>query len=485
MRNQPPAANPASEETKPTRKRVTSHAQAKTVPSSKESEMMVLGCMLTNVYALNYAADHLSQQDFFYFEHKTVFNSLKRLRREGRNADVHIVCEELKSQSNLEKIGGVAFITGLAQYAGTSAYVEEYCSMLKKQSHCRQALELLLDAQHEFLKAPEDPAAVSEVFHKRFSELGKEYSLTEKRSLGEIISGNNSRIEPPRLIDQIQTRYDYHQEHGQPFLSGVPTGFRDLDARVSLLEDTHFIVLAGRPAMGKTALGLTIASHVCLEQNHPVGFISLEMSADQLAERILSIRTKISGEAIKRGTLSATELQKLRQEEPKLQKAPFFIDDSVASSVQQVMSRARKLKDEEGIKLLMVDYLQLLGTGGRADSRQYEVAEVSRSLKKLAMELKIPVVCIAQLSRKVEERLSKKPMMADLRDSGQIEQDADSILFVYRPSYYDPSDKPGQAEIIVAKNRHGPTTNIPLAFQSECGLFSDLASLPHTAASQW
>lgn len=453
-------------------------SSSQTVPYSRDSEMMVLGCLLTNHHAFQYGCESLGPDDFFFSEHKIIFDSLRRICRKGMSADTHIVCEDLSSHSQLERVGEANYITALAQYAGTSAYIEEYCALLKNQSYSRKAIDLFSEAQGALLKGSDHPGLVFENFYKRFIDLGKRYTSLRRVSLGEVISGSGGKF--PHLIDQIESRYRHCQEHGKPFISGIPTGFEELDAQVSLLEKTHFVVLAGRPAMGKTALALTIASHVCLEQGLPIAFISLEMSSSQLAERILSIRTKISGERLKRGTLSQEELWKLRNEEPKLQKAPFFIDDSGVSSVYQVMSRVRQLKEEEGIQLAVIDYLQLLGTGGRADSRQYEVAEVSRSLKMLAMELSIPIICVAQLSRKVEDRTSKRPVMSDLRDSGQIEQDSDSILFVYRPSYYDPCDRPGQADVMIAKNRHGPTTKVTLAFESDFGCFTHLSPVSPT-----
>lgn len=446
------------------------------VPSSKESEMMVVGCMLTSPHALEISCSQLTTEDFYFTEHKSIFQTIKHLHKNDKPADVHLVCEELKRKIKLKSIGGPGYITTLAQFAGTSANIEEYCNELRKKSLSRQALHIHKEAIEEFIKDPEDPHKVSEKNYQRLVDLGKRYSPTDKASIGEILSGNKSSVEPVPLVDRIKLRQTFYQNNGKPCLQGLPTGFLDLDNKMAILKDTSLIVIAGRPAMGKTAFALNIAGNVCLEQGMPVGFISLEMGRDQLAERLLSMRSKVPGYKIEQGTLSDHEYRCLLVQNDKLKKAPFFIHDQAVSYVSQVTSRARRLKDEEDIRLLVIDYLQLLGTDGRNDSRQYEVAEVSRNLKRLAMDLKIPVICIAQLSRKVEERGDKRPIMSDLRDSGQIEQDADAIVFLYRRSYYEPNESQDQAEVIIAKNRHGPTTNIKLAFIKDSGLFQNLST---------
>lgn len=451
--------------------------QFQTAPYSKESEMMVLGSMLTSAHALSVGALTLSSDDFYFVEHKTIYEILKHSYRSDSPADIHLVCEELKRKDKLKAVGGAGYITTLAQYAGTSAYVEEYCSIVRKKSHSRRAISMFQDAEKEFLKDPEDPAKTSEKYYQQFVDLGKRYSPNDKASIGEILSGNKSRIDNTPVIERLKARQEFYEKNKKPCLTGLPTGYTDLDNKVIILEDTNLIVIAGRPAMGKTAFALNILSNICFDQHLPVGFISLEMGADQLVERILSIRTGVSGEKIKKGTFNEEELKKLKQEEERLREDDFFIHDQAISTVSQVVSRARRLKDEEDIRIIAIDYIQLLGTDGKNDSRQYEVAEVSRTLKRLAMELKIPIIVIAQLSRKVEERMDKRPLMSDLKDSGQIEQDADAIMFVYRREYYDKNDKPGQAEIILAKNRHGPEANISLSIRLECGAFGNLSSL--------
>lgn len=446
----------------------------KIAPNSKESEMMVLGSMLTSINALNIAADILDDTDFYYTEHKLIFQVLKDAHQNDKPADLHLVCEELKRKDRLAAVGGAAYLTTLAQYAGTSAHIEEYCDILKNRAFSRQAISICEDGEEEFLQDPEDPAKTLEKYSNKFIELSKRYSPNDRVSIGDILFGSNS-IDSIPIIEKLRIRQEYFQSYGEEFITGLPTGFKDFDDRVSVLDNTNIIVIAGRPAMGKTACALSILCNICMDQELPVGFISLEMGADQLAERILSIRTGISGEKIKRGTFTEDEFKKLKDEDAKLRSAKFFIHDQAIETVSQVVSRSRRLKDEEDIRILAIDYLQLLGVNGTSDSRQYEVAAVSKTLKALARELKIPIIVVAQLSRKVEERSDKRPLMSDLRDSGQIEQDADAIIFVYRRDYYDKTDKPGQAEFILVKNRHGSTTSVSLSFQSDCGRFGNLS----------
>ena len=440
-------------------------------PYSKETEMMVLGFMISSNYEFSAGSTTLDALDFYLKEHQIIFHALKKLYREDKPADLHLVAEELKKNGQLKAVGGVLYLTSLAQYAGTALHIEEYIEIVKNKSFNRKALQLLEQSREAFLKDPSKPTEVVDKHYHQLIVLGKKYSPNDKASIGEILGGIKSRIDPTPLIQRLQERQAFSKEHDKPFLTGIPTGFVDLDKQVTLLENTNLIILAARPAMGKTALALNITAHVCFEQNFPVAVISLEMGADQIVERFLSMRSGVSGEALKRGTFSDKEFEKIKEEEEKLRKAKLFIYDQNCSTISQVVARARRLKDEEDIRLLVVDYLQFLGTDSGADSRQYEVAEISRKLKLLAMELKIPILCVAQLSRKVEERMDKRPLMADLRDSGQLEQDCDAVVFIYREQYYKPNDRDrgGAAEVFLGKNRHGPTPSVSLHFDQKCG----------------
>ena len=457
---------------------MTTETKVKTPPNSKDSEMIVLGCMLTSINALNVAADALDDSDFYYTEHKTIFRIIKGLYRSNKPADVHLVSEELKRQDKLEGIKGFGYLATLAQFAGTSAHIEAYVEELKEMRMRRDTIHLSQEVLNDSFDLA-DPIRIIEKLKNGIGNIEKNKgdSKSEVSQVGEILSGEKSQIDNRTFLEKISERQSFYEAHGKPYLTGIPTGFIDLDSKAAPLEDTNLIIVAARPAMGKTALGMNIASHTCFEKNMPVGVVSLEMGRDQLLERLISSRTGIPGESIKRGMLKNEEMKKIKEEAERISDNPFFIIDRGCHTIQQVVSTARKLKDSKDIKLLVLDYLQLLGSGAPSDSRQYEVAEISRNLKVLAMELKIPILCIAQLSRKVEERTDKKPLMSDLRDSGQIEQDADAILFIYRRDYYDKNDKPNEAELLLKKNRHGSEVDIRLQFNKECGTFSNLAPI--------
>ena len=443
-----------------------------TPPHSKESEMMVIGCMLTDLNNFSIGADVLDDSDFFFIEHKIIFQSIKQLFKEQRPVDVHLICEELKDRDQLSIVGGAGFIAELAQYAGTSAYIEEYISAVRSKSLLRKVLFFYAEQMRKLEKDQLDIQEVIEESYQGLIALVNGYLPNDKASLKQVLSGQKSHIDTKPLIIKLKERQEYYKENKKPFITGIQTGFIDLDRQVTLLEDTNLVIIAARPAMGKTALALNIAANICFSQNLPIAFISLEMGVDQLAERLLSIKTGISGESLKRGTFSEIDYQKLQEENSNLSKGKFFIHEN-CTKISQLTSSVRRLKDEENIRVVFIDYLQLMTTEGRTDSRQYEVAEVSRRLKLLAMELRIPIVVVAQLSRKVEERADKHPLMSDLRDSGQVEQDADAVLFIYREEYYFPQQSKDEAEIFLGKNRHGPTPSIKLSFSSHCGRFSN------------
>lgn len=453
-----------------------SEVQSKIAPNSKEAEMMVLGTMISNPSALQTGAE-LRFTDFFFNEHRTIFRILQELANKNTPVEVQIVCEELKKEAKLKEVGGIPYIVTLAQYAGTSGNIEEYCAIIRAHAFARKQIELARTLCEDLLDSKNNPFVLAEKYQQKQIELARQYSTDDKVTIGEVLDGSKSKNGSLPLIELLKQRQDFYKLNGKPFSTGIPTGFIDLDSKAILLEDTHLIVIAGRPSMGKTSFALTIAENVCLTQNLPVAIFSLEMGADQLAERIISSQTNISLIKMKQGTFTNAELQKFQSAINQVSAAPMYIYDQGAATISSIVLRARQLKEKKNIQLLIIDYLQLLGVDGGGDSRQYEVAEISRRLKLLAMELRIPILCIAQLSRKVEERNDKRPLLSDLRDSGQIEQDADAVLFLYRRDYYNKTDHPGQAEVIIAKNRHGPTTTVALSFLQETGRFVNLAPI--------
>ena len=421
----------------------------------------------------------LETSDFFFDEHKLIFQALRRLYRIDKPAEIHLTAEELKKNDHLQATGGVAYLTSLAQFAGTSAHIHEYIEILKAKSFSRQAFTLLEEAKKAFFSDPLDPNDIAEKVNRRLQDLGKRYTQQDKASIGDILSGAKSRVDPIPLIERIEERQQYFKIHKKPFMTGISTGFGEIDSETTLLEETNLVIVAARPAMGKTAFAINIANNVCADRKKSVAIFSLEMGGEQLVERFLSLRTGIPGEKIKRGALSDADMLQIKEQELFLRSAKLFVHDQDCGTVSQIISKARRLKEEEDISLYIIDYLQLLNAGGQSESRQYEVAEISRKLKMLAMEIKTPIICISQLSRKVEERQGHRPMMSDLRDSGQIEQDSDVVIFIQRRDYYDPLDKPGMAEVIIAKNRNGGSTpSVQLHFDGKCGRFSSAAAEP-------
>jgi replicative DNA helicase len=449
----------------------------KIAPNSKESEMMVLGCMLTSVNSLNIGSDMLSDTDFYYSEHKIVFQVLQGAYKNDKPADVHLVTEELKRQDKLNAVGGVGYLTTLAQYAGTSAYLEEYCSVVRNKSILRKMIHCSQDVEKRSFEEPEDVQEALDEAQRNFFEISQVANPISGLPVKDILSGAKSESQIP-FLKELQERQDKFQTlgPGEQAITGVATNFSDLDRMINGLNNSHFIILAARPAMGKTAMALNIAENVCFKNQVPVGVFSLEMTADQLVHRIVCSQSEVESDKIRNGSLNGMEYQRVVASVNDMQTYPMIIDDQPGLKVSDLRVRARRMKEAHNIGFLVVDYLQLLSGSGNmrgTENRQAEISEISRVLKNLARELNIPVLCLSQLSRKVEERTGHRPMMSDLRESGSIEQDADIVMFLLRREYYDPLDKPGMAELIVGKNRHGGIGSVNLTFRKEIAQFAN------------
>lgn len=458
----------------------------KTPPSSKESEMMVLGCMLTSINALNKAASLLSESDFYFNEHKIIYGVLKRAFEKDLSIDVHLVAEELKRQDLLSSIGGVGYLTTVAQYAGTSAHVEEYATLVHNKALLRRMIHAAQLVESAALSEPENVLEALDHAQQLFFKIGQTVQSREGATLREVLEGGKSESKLP-FLRELEERQELYQKRGpdDPGVTGVPTHFYDLDHMLNGMGRSNLIIVAARPAMGKTAFAVNIAENVCFKSSIPVGIFSLEMSAEQLVHRIICSQAEVESDKIKKGSLSGQEYQQVYECVERIKNHALVIDDQPGINVNDLRARARRMKEAHGIGLLVIDYMQLLsGSSARAsDNRQVEISEISRMLKNLARELNIPILCLSQLSRKVEERVGHRPIMSDLRESGSIEQDADVILFLYRREYYDPHDKPGQADCIVAKNRHGSIGNVSLAFRKEFAQFASLARLSEQDSS--
>lgn len=452
----------------------------KTPPNSKESEMMVLGCMLTSVHALNIAADQLSDLDFYFTEHKIVFQVLKEAYQSDSPADIHLVAEELKRQEKLKAIGGIGYLTTLAQYAGTSAHIEEYTNLVRSKALLRKMIQAAQIVEKKAFEEPQDVSDALDSAQQLFFQISQSAGGSAGVLLRDLLDGNRSRVGVDKalpFLKELEERQEKFRLKGpeEPGITGIATHFYDIDKMLNGLGRSNLMILAARPAMGKTALAINIAENVCFKGNVPVGIFSLEMSAEQLVHRIICSNSGVEGEKIQTGSLTGQDFQAIVECVNRLRNHTMVIDDQAGLSVTDLRARARRMKEAYGIQLLVIDYMQLISGSGSSrsqENRQNEISEISRLLKNLARELDIPVICLSQLSRKVEERTGHRPMMSDLRESGSIEQDADVVMFLLRREYYDPMDKPGMAELIIGKNRHGGIGSINLTFRKEIAQFA-------------
>lgn len=450
-------------------------------PNSKDSEMMVLGCMMTNINSLNIAADGLDDADFYYSEHKIIFQIMKSAYKNDKPTDVHLICEELKRQDKLKVVGGAGYITTLAQYSGTSAYLEEYVAIVRDKAILRSMLHASQIVEKKVLEEPQNVLDALDDAQQLFFKISQSAHPSSGKLIGEILTGVKAESKQP-FLKELQERQEQFQLKGptESAITGLSSHFIDLDKMLNGLNNSNLMILAARPAMGKTAFAINVAENICFKQGVPVGIFSLEMSAEQLVHRIICSQAEVESDKIKTGALNGMEYQRIVGAVNLMQNCVMVIDDQPGLKITDLRARARRMKESYGIQFLVIDYLQLISGSGSSrnqENRQNEIAEISRLLKNLARELNIPVLCLSQLSRKVEERPGHRPMMSDLRESGSIEQDSDIVMFLLRREYYDPLDKPGMAEVIVAKNRHGGIGTVNLTYRKEIVQFVNYTSI--------
>ncbi len=396
-------------------------------PNSKESEMMVLGCMLTNINALNVAADSLNDLDFYYNEHQTIYSALKGAYRADKPADIHIISEELKRQNKLEAVGGVSYLTTLAQYAGTSAFIEEYIQLVREKSILRRMVQTAQGIEKVALEEPPDVLAALDQAQSQFFQISQENQKNNGVSIKDLITGLKAESKLPYL-KELQERQQKFLEKGpgESSITGIPTHFIDLDKMLNGFNNSNLMILAARPSMGKTAMASCLAENICFKNHIPVGFFSLEMGATQILHRMVSSQAEVESEKILTGSLSGSEYQRIVAAVNMMQKDVMLIDDQPGLKITDIRARARRMKEAYNVGFIVIDYLQLIsgsGTSRGAENRQTEISEISRLLKNLARELNIPILCLAQLSRKVEERQGHRPMLSDLRESGCLAGD--------------------------------------------------------------
>jgi len=431
-------------------------------PQAVEAEASVLGSMLLDRDALGRAVELLDDSCFYLDSHRAIFASVASLYDRGMPADLVVVTEELKKRKQLDKTGGAAYLSMLLDRVATGANVEYHAKIVLEKAMLRKLIASSTGIVQRSYEGTEDiekllDDAEGMIFGIRQSRLKKGFV-----AIKHLIKGSFEAIE----------EISRQKKH----ITGVETGFADLDSRTSGFQKADFVVVASRPSMGKTSFALNVAQHAAIEKGTPVGIFSLEMSEEQVVQRMLCAEARVDAQRLRTGFLSDADWPKLTAAAGRLHEAPVYIDDSAVLSIWELKSKARRLKNEVDLGLLMVDYLQLV-SGPTSENRQQEISAISRSLKALAKELEIPVIAMSQLSRAVEARGGeRRPVLSDLRESGAIEQDADVVIMIYRPELYNMEPK-GVAEIIVAKQRNGPTGTEKLTFKKEYTRFENMARI--------
>ena len=433
---------------------------ARVPPSSAEAEESVLGAVLLSSDAANIALERLHAEDFYRPIHQAIFEAISRLFDANEPIDAVTVAEALRRADMLERAGGVGYLTELIDRVPTTSNIDHYAAIVEEHALRRRLMRVggeVVDI------AMETAEPISEVLDRAEQAV---FSVAERR-VGDGLAPIDPLLGP--AIEQAEERNRQGAE-----VTGIPTGYRDLDRKLAGLHATNLVIIAARPAMGKTALALNIAQKVAV-RDEPVAIFSLEMSREEVVTRMLCAEGRIDSQRLRTGHLTEADFTKLSNAASVLYKRPIYVDDSPGLTVTEIRAKCRRMRRKPGLSLVIVDYLQLMTSSG-GENRQQEIALISRSLKNLARELKVPILAVSQLNRSLEAREDKRPRLADLRESGAIEQDADVVMFLYRHEYYHPEaiETKGIAEVQIAKHRQGATGRVEMTFLPEFTLFSDM-----------
>ncbi|MEW6353843.1 MAG: replicative DNA helicase [Pseudomonadota bacterium] len=438
-------------------------AALKVPPHSIEAEQAVLGGLMLDNSAWDQVADLVNEEDFYRRDHRLIFRAIQELAGRMQPFDALTLSEWLKNNNELDNAGGLAYLGTLAKNTPSAANIRAYATIVHERAVLRQLIQIGAEISGSaFNPEGRDVAALLDEAERRVFQIA-EQGAHGKRSFASI----------KHLVARAMERIDTLFQSDNP-LTGVPTGFTDLDGMTSGLQSSDLVIVAGRPSMGKTSFAMNIAEHAAIKTQLPVAIFSMEMPAEQLAMRMMSSLGRIDQHKVRTGKLDDDDWPRLTSAVGILAEAPLYIDDTPALNPTELRARARRLKREHGLGLIVIDYLQLMQTAGNKENRTNEISEISRSLKALAKELNVPVIALSQLNRNLEQRPNKRPVMSDLRESGGIEQDADLIVFIYRDEVYneDSPDK-GSAEIIVAKQRNGPIGTTRLTFLAQYTRFEN------------
>ncbi len=433
-------------------------------PQNLESEQSVLGAILIENESLPKSLEIINEEDFYKGTHKKIFSVMKELFEKNEPIDLMTLTDKLRKRNELEDIGGIDYLSSLEETIPTATNVIHHCKIVKEKAILRSLISVSNEIRGKSYEDNEDVDSILDNAEKLIFEISEKKIRPAFVSIDKILK---------RSFEYIEKLYDRKE-----MVTGVPTGLSELDNLTTGLQPSDLVIIAGRPSMGKTALALNIARNAAVDSHIPVAIFSLEMSSEQIGIRMLCSEAMKNSRKLRTGYLSKTDWPDLTTAAGRLAESPIFIDDTAALSSLDIRARARRLKAEHRIGLVIVDYLQLMKGRSRAESRQLEISEITQSLKALAKELNIPVIALSQLSRAVEQRTHKKPQLSDLRESGAIEQDSDLVLFLYREeAYEEDTENKGIAEIIIGKQRNGPTGTIKLAFLKEYAKFENLSSI--------
>ena len=430
------------------------------LPHSIEAEQSVIGSMMIDRDAIMVASEIITGDDFYNKQYGVVFETMVELHENGKPVDLVTLQDKLKEKDVPAEVSSLEFVRDIITAVPTSANIRYYANIVSEKSILRKMIRLNEEIENLCYSGKESMEFILEDAEKRI------FDLVQKRNTGDFV--------PIRQVVRNALQKIEAASKNDGSVTGVATGFLDLDYRTSGMQPADLVLIAARPSMGKTAFVLNIAQHVAFRLNETVAIFSLEMSKEQLVNRMFSLESNVDAQNLRNGTLSDSDWEKLIESAGVIGRSNLIIDDTAGISISELRSKCRKFKLEHNLRMIIIDYLQLMSGSGRSESRQQEISEISRSLKSLARELNVPVLALSQLSRAVEQRPDKRPMMSDLRESGAIEQDADVIMFIYRDDYYNKdSEKKGISEIIIGKQRNGPIGTVELVWLPEYTKFAN------------